>query len=474
MVFLTFIAPMQNLLCLLCCLCSAFTLKAQGYEITVRINGYQSGYLYLGHYMGKTTYVMDSARINADGVAVLKGAEKQPGGIYLIVLPGKKRYFEMLMDEVQTFSISADTADLVGKTVYKGSPDNDMFREYNRFLASQGAAREAIQRQLATARTAADTAKAAPLSAELGKKLQDYREGVIKQHPKSLLAAIFRAMREPEVKPMVRKADGSLDSTYPYRYFKAHYWDDVDLSDGRLVRTPIIETRLNRYFTQLVAPVPDSVIVEADALVKKTGGDKESFKFLVWWLTLQYEASPIMGMDAVFVHLVEKYYVTGQAFWVTAEQNQKIIDRAYTMAPNLIGQKGAPLPLQDTAGKPASLYDIKSKYTILVFWDPTCGHCITEVPRLDSAFNASWKQKGAVMFGVKTEGTQEEWLKFIKEKKLKGWIHAWDPGYKSNYRRFYDVYSTPLVYLLDENKKILAKRLGVEQLEDFLQRAMRE
>lgn len=462
---------MQNLLCLLCCLCSAFSLQAQGYEITVKIRGYQSGYLYLGHYMGKTTYVMDSARINENGVAVLKGAEKQPGGIYLIVLPGKKKYFEMLMDEVQTFSVEADTSSLLEKTVFSGSADNEMFTAYNRFLSAQGPAREEIQRQLAAARTAADSAKVVPLSEQLGKKLQEYRNNVVAQHPRSLLAAIFRSMREPEVKPMPKKADGTLDSTYPYRYYKAHYWDDVDLADGRLVRTPIIETRLNRYFSQLVAPVPDSVISEADALIAKTGSDKESFKFLVWWLTLHYESSPIMGMDAVFVHLVEKYYVTKRAYWVTDEQNEKIINRAYTIAPNLIGQKGAPLPLQDTSGKSASLYDIKAKYTILVFWDPTCGHCITEVPRLDSAFNASWKKKGAVMFGVKTEGTQEEWLKFIRDKKLKGWIHAWDPGYKSNYRRFYDVYSTPLVYLLDENKKILAKRLGVEQLEEFLQRS---
>jgi hypothetical protein len=30
------------------------------------------------------------------------------------------------------------------------------------------------------------------------------------------------------------------------------------------------------------------------------------------------------------------------------------------------------------------------------------------------------------------------------------------------------VYSTPVVYLLDEKKKIVAKRLGVEQLNEFI------
>jgi hypothetical protein len=92
------------------------------------------------------------------------------------------------------------------------------------------------------------------------------------------------------------------------------------------------------------------------------------------------------------------------------------------------------------------------------------------VPRLDSAYKASWKKRGVAMYGVKTEGTQADWTKFIKDKNLVGWTHVWDPGYKSNYRKFYDVYSTPLVYLLDENKKILAKRLGIEQLEEFLDR----
>ncbi|WP_343700388.1 redoxin domain-containing protein [Chitinophaga sp.] len=461
---------MQKLLFFLCCICGPFSLHAQGYNITVQLKGYTGGTVYLGHYMGKTTYVMDSARMDQQGVAVLKGKETQPGGIYLIVLPGKQRYFEILLDKQQTFSIVADTTDLAGKTEFRNSEDNAMFSAYNRYIATMAGEMEQVQRRTAAARTAQDTAAVRAASEAIGKKLQQYRSNVITTKSGTLLAAIFKAMREPVVPPMPKKEDGSLDSTYPYRYYKAHYWDDVDLADGRLVRTPVLEARLSRYFEQLVAPQPDSVIAEADMLIAKTKKDKESFKFVVWWLTKTYETSPIMGMDAVFVHLVEKYYVTGQAYWVNEEQKEKIISRAYSIAPNLIGQKAAQLVLQDTASRRTSLYDIKSKYTVVVFWDPTCGHCITEVPKLDSAFKASWKQRGVTMLGVKTEGTREEWTAFIRDKKLTGWIHAWDPGYTSNYRKFYDVYSTPVVYLLDENKKILAKRLGVEQLDGFLQR----
>lgn len=459
---------MQKLLTLLLgCLCSTLSLHAQGYQITVSFRNPPSGTLYLGHYMGKTTYVMDSAKINDQGTAVLQGKEALPGGIYLIVLPGKQKYFEILLDKKQQFSIQADTADLLANTVFTGSPDNAMFSDYNKFILQNS--RE-LQAKASAARTAADSAALRPLSDAFGKQLQDYRANVISKHPASLLAAIFKAMREPQIPPVPRRADGTADSTYPYFYYKGHYWDDVDLGDGRLVRTPILEARLDRYFKQLVAPVPDSVILEADKIVAKTRKDKESFKFVVWWLTHTYETSPVMGMDAVFVHLVEKYYVTGEAFWLSDELRDKIISRAYTIAPNLIGQQAAPLELKDTSARKTSLYDIKSKYTVIVFWDPTCGHCVTEVPKLDSAWKASWKDKGVTMLGVRTDGTREEWTKFIRDNKMTGWVHAWDPEYKTNYRKFYDVYATPVVYLLDERKKILAKRLGVSQLDEFLKR----
>ena len=74
------------------------------------------------------------------------------------------------------------------------------------------------------------------------------------------------------------------------------------------------------------------------------------------------------------------------------------------------------------------------------------------------------------MVGVKTEGTREEWLQFINEHHLSGWVHGTDPQAATNYRRLYDVYSTPMIYLLDDKKKIVAKKLGVEQLQEFLDR----
>jgi peroxiredoxin len=453
---------------LLACFFCQSQLQAQGYQLTLQLKQYTGGRVFLAHYMGKSFYMADSAMLNAQGIALLKGKEALPGGIYIVLLPGKQRYFEILLDNKnQQFSISADTSDLITKTVFKTSEENDLFLSYNKFLAKDvSSLGKQIDTKLATARTAADSAAVGPMQADLRKKLQDYRNGLIIRHPNSLLASIFKAMKEPEVPP----TPVGEDSSFAYRYYKGHYWDSVNLNDGRLVRTRVIEDKLNRYFTQLVPLHPDSVIVEADHIIAKARKDKEMFKFVVWWLTYTYETSKYMGMDAVFVHLVEKYYVSGDAYWLNDEQLNKVISRAYSIAPNLIGQQAPPLEIKDTALHSISLYTTKAKYTILVFWDPTCGHCKIEIPKLDSAYNASWKNKGVAMFGFKTEGTKAEWQSFIKEHQLKGWMHAWDPDAQSNFRRLYDVYSTPVVYLLDEKKRIVAKRLGVEQLNEFLEK----
>lgn len=455
---------MQRLIIILACLLSQLQLQAQGYQISVQLKQYKEGRIYLAHYMGNNKYMSDSALLNEQGVAMLKGKETLPGGIYMILLPGKQRYFEILVDrKQQQFSIIADTSDLITKTIFKNSPENDLFLGYNKFLSQEIGP---VNSQLEKKKTSGDTAAVKALETTLRKKLQDYRNDVVAKHPQSLLTSMFKALKEPEVpaKP------ASEDSTFGYRYYKAHYWENIDLTDDRLVYTPILENKLKKYFTQLVPPHPDSVNIECDALIAKTRKNKDVFKYVVWWLTYNYETSQYMGMDAVFVHLVEKYYVAGDAFWLNDEQLNKVISRAYSIAPNLIGQQAPPLVVKDSGLKPISLYTTKAKYTVLVFWDPTCGHCKIEIPRLDSAYKASWKNRGVTMIGFKTEGTKDEWRQFIKQHNLSGWIHAWDPDAQSNFRRLYDVYSTPVVYLLDEKKKIVAKRLGVEQLNEFIEK----
>ena len=207
------------------------------------------------------------------------------------------------------------------------------------------------------------------------------------------------------------------------------------------------------------------------------------FKFILSSLTEKYINPTYMGQDAVFVNLFERYYAPGKAdYWLNDKYRKAVFDRAYSVMANLIGEKAADMNMVDSAGRPAPLYSIKAPYIVVCFWDPTCGHCQTEVPQLDSLFQNKWKKHGVKMYGVMTDGGKEAWLKFIREHQLKDWTHVYQlPAVKEaeyaagkpGYKQLYDVYQTPVLYLLDKDKHIIAKKLNHDQLDDLLQMKMK-
>src|SRR5690606_30880134 len=127
-------------------------------------------------------------------------------------------------------------------------------------------------------------------------------------------------------------------SLFAYRYYKNHYWDGFNFKDDRLIHTPIYEAKLDEYMNKVIPTIEDSVIKESVAILEKARGQKELFKYSLWWLTRNAETSKIMGMDKVFVYLVENYFMKGDAYWLSNEDLEKYFDRAAKIAPNLIGR----------------------------------------------------------------------------------------------------------------------------------------
>ena len=208
---------------------------------------------------------------------------------------------------------------------------------------------------------------------------------------------------------------------------------------------------------------------------------KENFKFCLFWTTNYYESSQYMGMDAVFVHLIDNYYAKGKAYWVDSLLIWKMKDRVEKLRHNLIGAKVKNLTMLDTNGQYHSLYNMDSKYTLVIFWSATCGHCKEEMPRVDSFYTKNWKQLGVQVIGVNTNVKElATWEQFITDQHLNaGWLHTYqteaalnaevNAGKATTIRQLYDVFKTPTFYLLDKDKKIIAKNLTVDQFHDFLQ-----
>ena len=439
---------------------------AEGYHIHLKIPDVKDTMVYLVHYYGKplpTIYRRDSAHIDKNGVAVF--ASQDPafiGGIYMMLLSDRTTYFEFLLNKGDDLSITVDKKKLPEGVTFKNSPENDRFQHYVTFLKGYGAEQQQLQRDIKSAKTKEDSVTVRAKAMSSSKELSTYRREYAAKYPHTLLASIFNALQVPQVPEGAHYLpDGTTrDTNYAYTYYKTHYWDDFNFQDDRLIHTPIFDAKLDEYINKLVFPWPDSLKKESDYLLSKAKGTKEVFKYTLWWLTRNVESSKIMGMDEVFVYLVENYYMKGDAFWLSNDDLQKYIDRAMKIAPNVIGNLAPEVRTTNLATqKEESLLNQTGKYTLLVFYSPSCGHCQHELPGLDSVYKAVLKKKGLKIFTVATEGTEQAINEFITKNKLEDWTNTWDPNHSGDWRGKYDVYSTPTIYLLDEKKIIKGKRL---------------
>ncbi|NDC42550.1 MAG: DUF5106 domain-containing protein, partial [Chitinophagia bacterium] len=439
--------------------------------------------VYLAHYYGlggPQIYVADSARLSKKGTAVLSVTDTDfVGGIYMVLFKDEQRTnFELLLNPGDNFTVTADKADLPGSVHFTQAPENDRFLQYLADTRTYGTQQQQLTEQLGKATSKADTDAVQQQARTLATTRKQYMANYATKYKGSLLATIFEAMQTPDIPTGTHYLpDGHTpDSNFAYHWYKQHYWDGFNLRDDRLMYTPLYDSRLSEYFNRLTVPMPDSVERDADSLLARVAGTRHLYHYTLHWLTRFAETSKIMGMDEVFVYLVERYYVTGTAFWLTREQLQQYEDRAQAIAPNVIGKIAPEVRLPDVfTQQERRLHNITAPYTLLVFYSPNCGHCQHELPLLDSLYEARLKDQGVQVFTVANEGDDKQVAEFLRKNKLdKKWIHTWvSPTSPNDYRRNYDVYSTPTIYLLNERKLIKGKRLdhtNIGSLIDMLEK----
>ena len=454
--------------------------QKEGYEIKVTLKPFKNQYIYLGHHYGKQLPIIDSVKLNEKSEGIFKGNKKLGGGIYLIGYPDKARYFEILIDKEQRFSIVADSSTIKKQVDFVNSPDNILFSSYQEYMTVKGQILENATKQRSLAKTKTDSAKWNDILEKTNTEIQKHREDIIKKNPKATITFLFTAMREPELPAAHKNPRGKQDSIQAFQYYKKHFWDGVYFYDERLVRTPFFERKLEKYFEQLVFPDPDSVKKEIDWMMGQASINEEMQKFLLIKFINRYLNQKFMWEDAVFVHLFEKYISQKTYSWLTDKGRKTITDRAYSLMANILGTPAADIDLPDTMGKNINLYSIPATYIIVTIWDPACSHCKEVLPKLDSFYLAKWKKEGLKIYALakETDGTRKDWLNFINENKLQDWTHVYysksddkirtDAGIPG-YSQLYDVLTFPTLYLLDKDKRIIAKKLSYQQIDEVLQ-----
>ncbi|MCX6203995.1 MAG: DUF5106 domain-containing protein [Bacteroidetes bacterium] len=452
-------------------------LPSKGHAIQIVLKPYQNTKIYIGTNYGRNRVLADSALLNDKSEGVFESKTKLTPGIYFVVSPKYSILFDFLVDEEQHFKIIADTLSINNVQII-GSKENEIFQQYSKSINDLGMQLSVIENKYKSAANAKDSATYKELYVTKDKEVKAARTNVMKAYPNSMTSFFLNVMQRPEA-PAMPMVKGKLDSLYPYFYVKNHFWDNVIFNDNRLIRTPFFEDKLDEYFKNYVSREPDSIIEEVQYMltVAKTG--KEIYPFLLFKFTNKYIAPEFMGQDKVFLHIYQNFFAKGDTTLLNEASKRSITERAYSMMANQLGLAAPSLIVNTIDDKKISLYDQKSPYTFIAFWDPTCSHCKIEIPRLDSFYKAIWKDLQVKIFSVNINFKEvAAWKAFIKDNHLEDWTHAYQTeadlnkeiqaGLPTTIRQLYDVFKTPTFYLVDGNKKIIAKNLSLEQFNDFL------
>ncbi len=501
-----------------------FNSFAQGYKIDVNVKNLPSKEVILGHHFADQLIPDDTITLNSKGYGIFKGKELLPGGMYFLFFPNKT-LFDFLIDKDQTFTIIADTADYDNTVHFKGNEENSRFQEYKKFLGNAGKKRKQLLEE--KEKNKSDKKKTAQIDAEL-KKIAEESEAeynkFLKEHPDDFFAKFLKATRQVEVPKTIK------DRKQQYFWFRHHYFDNFDVSDPRLLRTPIYESTIDRYLDKVLMQHPDTLIPEVDMLIEKSRTNDELFRYMLVHLFNKYASSQIMTAENVYVHIADKYYIK-EAKWSDPEFISDLKKKVKNRKKCLIGVTAQNIAFNEVPSDTvkinklllkipdinneglkiekseadsiikynlkvevlknfydkfpvtSSLKDVKAKYTILWFWTPDCSHCRKETPLFHDAYvEKKMKEKGVKVVTIflqkdltdwkKFSKVTKEWLEFIKKHNMTDWINAWDPF--DPFRINYDIHSSPVLYLLDENKKIIAKRIGYEQALEIIEAEMKD
>ncbi len=438
------------------------------HDIQFKFDNYQNDTLIVGYYFGERQLVLDTLYSeNTVGHFSLKGDSLLHPGVYIFLTHPENGFYQFLMprddQEFEVLSSKEDFSDLH----YSGSADNELFSEYVDFLAVKRPIIEQIKTKMegtegALKKTFEDKMK--KIDAEVKAK----QSAIIEQHPASLTTMLLKANQEIHV-PEFLDIPEDERKVKRYQHYKEHYFDHIDLTDSITLYSPFIDERVKYYLEKLTVQLPDSINPTIDKLFSMMGTESSLFKYYLGSLYNQYAKSKVVGMDAVIVHLVDNYYIKGLAPWMDAENMAKIADNANKIRPTLMGNIAQDITVYKEDGSPVSLDSIDYEYLVLLFWAPDCGHCKKVMPNIVE-FGKEYKSKGVEVFAICTKHMDKVstcW-ESIEEKEMLGFTNAADQYHKSSFKTKYDIRTTPKIFILDKDKKILIKGIGGEQLPEVM------
>jgi len=466
-------------------------LHAQGFRIDLEAPDFAESEVILVEYFTSRMIPKDTILLDDSGKGTFAADSLLDGGLYLIFF-NQRNFFDFMIGDDQVMEIFTDSTDFVGKTRFRGSKNNSLFFEYKRFLSEKRTLINQYSDELANAQNASDSASAREQIENINQEMKAYAGKIISDHPDLFISTFLRSMKDVEIPDEILEQAGEKSDSARYAYYKDHYFDHFDITDIRLLHTPLYEPKIKNYINKVAIQHPDSLINTVDYLIEKSRAHPAIFRYMLITLFNNFAESKLMGMDKVYFHIAEKYYID-EAYWSSRDYIDKLKENLEKSRHTFINDPAPDFQLigitsdhfhlaqMDTAikrdpyvGFEFNVYDIVSDYTILYFWEADCGHCKKSTPELYKIFE-EYKDHLTVLavHVINSEEGKEKWVDFVNEHAIYDWVNCWSP-FSNDFRKLYNLNSFPKLFLLDKEKILIAKDIAPEQAGQILERLIND
>ncbi len=450
--------------------------NAESHKLEFHVKNQRQNIVYLFLLKGDKQTKTDTFKINnlsANQPADIKFIlpRNAPAGMYRVIL-GQTRVAELMNEPPQHIDFIFNHEDIILNTDFKAPHDSlKVIQSEENSVWSDFEKKESnLKKQLKESKMELDyfqqknNLAEAEKQAKIYNKLQHERDNYISEtigkHKNLFASKIIAMYREPFL-------DGKLSAEKRDEIFKTEFFNHLDFTDEELINTTIYSTTV---FTYLMSYAKKGLTREqqeqefikgVDVICTNTEKNEKVYEFVLDFLMRGFEQ---LNLENALVYLAGKYKDS-----TCGSDNKTTAERRLLFYKTMKTDAVVPdFTLNDVNGDPVTLSEVLKEETLLIFWAGWCPHCNQMIPKIKEWYNQQDKKRVEVVT-VSLDTSEKEWKAKVDELGIESCFNLSDlKSWDGEVANKYNIYGTPTLFLLDKNRKILAKPKTINDLNKYI------
>jgi thiol-disulfide isomerase/thioredoxin len=283
---------------------------------------------------------------------------------------------------------------------------------------------------------------------EIQKEQELIIEKTTQKYPDTYAARIIKMYRTPFL-------EGTWTEMERVLYMREHFFNGLDFTDTLLLNSNIYTKKIIEFLSlyrnpNLMQSEQEDLFIEAvDKILTVVNQDRDMYAFVLDYLIKGFEK---FKFEKVLTHIADNYMDES----CETENELLVKKRMDAYRKMAIGNIASEIILEDINGNLTALSEIVHKYTLVLFWSTTCPHCNSMLPKLKKWYNED-REIDLEIFAISIDSSKTEWHNVVLNNQLP-WRNCIEPGgWTGRSASDYNLYATPTMFILDRNRRILAK-----------------